>query len=997
MTMVSSFRQADDSLPRVDYGEMLDRIVEAIANQPGLFRVSDDSERLLVNVEAIAHQIAHQNLTDPILGVDWRVRAATLNFSDSCAAQFPDKIRAIRQALLEQLQSSLNAKNLETSTFLSSLLQDFSTFQNSQPSLDLSYPFTPYTELQKQRLQIQSPGSIKFHKLTITVDSTDALNRNLPEELRRYIYEQLHAETDEQQDELEDMLRDLIADKDSDLDRLKRLVDTEVLGQLKKAAKIQYLEYLEENINAKKHREVVYLRDLIRRLKALNDYIADPNKADAEYEVSYQGKTVNFRQLFSRAEALDILPVIPIIEGYLGETTDPLHNRRQFIFGLKLKLNGPVQNQGSKNAFDYYCSLLDLEQEENQASAQTKYGLEKILKVTFLYFFVFASDCNPEAEGYNYSDELQYDPVSRFEANILGTLQGNNNQEKVGLLRGIRKGLEKFKVKDKVERLVKLVKHTLTRERVIPSSEHCIHVGVRKTLLETDVDRILNRLTLFKDVLRKNQKESLQYLSVGEATVNPDILCQLPVKIKIEDIRYAETSDRQSFSMSYDLDNLQSFPVLLTPKKCLTDGVYKKHYETLQSRKLVLFHIDTVKNEKLDDRQAFLYRFTFTLLFYIVVQQLASYLPNPENLFIPIVRFHLTNKNNSSPLEEFILNLSVTVSHLLNEEKILANFQGFDITSNNIHKTRNGLSSLYSRLPKVFSFDKLEETPKLDKLAIIVVSSRETDAQYQTDKSQHLSNLMGEVVSVTRREDARIEINCLSTFSDSYLRSEIFDNPLVIRDKITELYQQGYRHFVYIAKAPYTSSLNMTVEEDRLFFMSRSLIRRLRNNNPDILIYPMFFDKYYVRSSMNLTPKSLYVQDIRELTQLVDDPSQQAVVFFNLFNGLKVGNTDERFYNGVISYATLLNTYKGILDNEVIYQGLLHEGELKHDILQYLTLFHFSRYEATRNISLKLDPYQNIIGDYSVGKLSLFKHMNGKSEFNSLAFLTEAKKALRVD
>lgn len=994
MSMVSSFRHADESLPKVDYRDILDRIVQAIANQRGLFRVSDDLGRLLVNVEAIAHSIAHQNLTDPILGGDWRVRAATINFSPSCAEQFPDQIRAIRQALLVQLESSLREKNLETRAFLSSLLQDFSTFQNSQPSLDLSYPFKPYTGLQKERLHIESPGSIKFHKLTITVDRTDTLNRNLPEELRRYIHEQLATQTNEQESDLEDVLTDLIQDDNSDLDRLKRLMDTEVLGQLKKEAKIQYLEYLEQNINATRHPEVVYLRDLIRRLKALNDYIADPNKADADYEVTYQGKTVNFRQLFSRAEALDILPVIPIIEGYLGETTDPLKNRRQFIFGLKLKLNGPVQNQGSESAFDYYCSLLDLDREENQAVARSQYGLEKILKVAFLYFFVFASDCDPEAEGYNYNDELQYDPVSRFDNNILGRLQGDNDGAKVSLLRGIRRGLEQFKAKEKVKRLVELVKDILNQRRVLPPDEHCIHVGVRKTLLETNVEEILQRLTLFKEVLRRNPKESLQYLSVGEATVNPDIFCQLPVSIKIEDIRYAETSDRQTFSMSYNLGSLQSFPVLLTPKKCLTDRGYKKHYETLQSRKLVLFHIDTVKNERLDNQQAFLYRFTFTLLFYIVVQQLAHYLPNPENLFIPIVRFHLTNKNNSSPLEEFILNLSVTVSHLLNEDKILANFQGFDITSNNIHKTRNGLSSLYSRLPKVFSFDNPEETPKLEKLAIIVVSSRESDAHYQTDKDRHLSNLMGEVVSVTRREDARIEINCLSTFSDSYPRSQMFKNPLVLRDKIAELYQQGYRHFVYIAKAPYTSSLNMTVEEDRLFFMSRSLIHCLRDNNPEILIYPMFFDKYYVRSSMSLKPKSLYVQDIRELTQLVDDPSQQSVVFFNLFNGLKVGNTDDRFYNGVISYATLLNTYKGILENEVMYQGLLHEGDLKHDILQYLTLFHFSRYEATRNISLKLDPYQNIIGDYSVGKLSLFKHINGKSDFNSLAFLTEVKKAL---
>ncbi|OJJ25081.1 hypothetical protein BI308_13595 [Roseofilum reptotaenium AO1-A] len=994
--MVSSFRQADDSLPRVDYGEMLDRIVEAIANQPGLFRVSDDSERLLVNVEAIAHRIAQQNLDDPILGSDRGIRAATLNSSPSCAAQFPDKIRNIRQALLEQLQSSLRAKNLETSAFLSSLVQDFSTFQNSQPSLDLSYPFTAYTGLQKERLQIQSPGSIKFHKLTITVDRTDTLNRNLPEELRRYIQEHLDTETDEQQADLEDVLTDLIQDehKDSDINLIKRLMDTEVLGQLKKEAKIQYLEYLEQNINADRHPEVVYLQDLIRRLKALNDYIADPQRSDADYEVTYQGTPVNFRQLFSRAEAFDILPVIPIIEGYLGETTDPRRNRRQFIFGLKLKLNGPVQNQGSASAFDYYCSLLDLDREENQAVARSPYGLQKILKVAFLYFFVFASDCDPEAEGYNHNNELHYDPVSRFEAKILPTLQGDNDEAKVSLLRGIRRGLDKLKAREKVNRLVKLVKHTLTREMVIPPSEHCIHVGVRKTLLETDVDTIFGRQTLFREALKGNPKQCLQYLSVGEATVNPEILCQLPVSIKIEDIRYSETSDRQTFSMSYKLDHLQSFPVLLMPKQGLTDKVHKKHYETLQRRKLVLFHIDTAQNEQLDDQQAFLYRFTFSLLFYIVVQQLARYLPNRKNLFIPIVRFHLTNKNNSSALEEFILNLSVTVSHLLNEEEILANFQGFDITSNNIHKTRNGLSSLYSRLPKVFSFDQLEETPQLEKLAIIVVSSRESDAHYQTDKDRHLSNLMGEVVSVTRREDARIEINCLSTFSDSYLRSEMFNTPLVLRDKIVELYQRGYRHFVYIAKAPYTSSLNITAEEDRLFFMSRSLIRCLVENNPDIKIYPMFFDKYYVRSSMSLKPKSLYVQDIRELTQLVDDPSQQSVVFFNLFNGLKVGKKDERFYNGVISYATLLNTYKGILDNEVIYQGLLHEGDLKHDILQYLTLFHFSRYEAMSKISLKLDPYQNIIGDYSVGKLSLFKHMNGKSDFNSLAFLTEVKKAL---
>lgn len=141
-----------------------------------------------------------------------------------------------------------------------------------------------------------------------------------------------------------------------------------------------------------------------------------------------------------------------------------------------------------------------------------------------------------------------------------------------------------------------------------------------------------------------------------------------------------------------------------------------------------------------------------------------------------------------------------------------------------------------------------------------------------------------------------------------------------------------------------------------------------------------------------------------ELTNLMEDPSQQVVVFFNLFNGIKVPSSEERFYNGVISYATLLNIYQGLLDDQEIRRGLIDDrgsnGEsnsLKSDILQYLTLFHFSRYEKDKSVSLKLDPYENIIGDDSVGKLSVFQHMRTSVSFNSLAFLTEVRGALNVN
>ncbi|EAZ92952.1 hypothetical protein [Crocosphaera chwakensis] len=119
------------------------------------------------------------------------------------------------------------------------------------------------------------------------------------------------------------------------------------------------------------------------------------------------------------------------------------------------------------------------------------------------------------------------------------------------------------------------------------------------------------------------------------------------------------------------------------------------------------------------------------------------------------------------------------------------------------------------------------------------------------------------------------------------------------------------------------------------------------------------------------------------------------MVFFNLFNGITVGNDKSKSYNGVISYTTLLNIYNDTGHEKSIYQGLINNTKLKQDILNYLALFHFSRYEAaSKMINLKLDPYQNLIGDNSVAALSMLKHSNRNIDFNSLAFLTEVRRFL---
>ena len=398
--------------------------------------------------------------------------------------------------------------------------------------------------------------------------------------------------------------------------------------------------------------------------------------------------------------------------------------------------------------------------------------------------------------------------------------------------------------------------------------------------------------------------------------------------------------------------------------------------------------------------EAFLYRVTFSLVLYICFWWLLE-LVEPE-IFVPIMRLHLGSAQDSSQAEVFMRSLSKILSHLLSD-KHQSNAQGLKVTrSPENYRVNNALSSLYSVLPKVFQFSDYQ--PQLEKLAIIVVSSKESDASWRGDRK--LSTLLGEAIGIQRVANGSIRLEPLHSFCANCEHEQMFQRPVAIVDAVAKLYDEGFRHLLYIAKTPYSSTLNLTQkdEDDSLFFMSRPVIQALKEGRSDIKIYPVFYDKYYVVASKK-TEMSMYVQDTRELTNLVADSSKQVVVFFNLFNGIKVGSEDNRFYNGVISYATLLGDfYEGVLDDQDINMGLIYDSNgnsLKMDILQYLTLFHFSRYEAEarrgRNINLKLDPYENIISDNdAVGKLAIFPHSTKNVEFNLLAFLTEARRALNV-
>jgi hypothetical protein len=995
----------DSDLVPVDYGDLLDKILDVLqGNNP--FSVSDDKRRLLIDIDAVANQIAISQVLPPLGSFEPQARSATVNFPAEVETRFGIQIRQIREHLRQHLASVVGGDGIEN--FVASLIEPLESpsFQGNGTDLGFKYDFAKSSPtLAKKKLTFQRPNTVgttsilKLHKLTITVRDSDIFQQELKEGLQNYINENAESESDKQ--ELRDRLDEMVQNENSDFHKLLKLVDKETLGKLNKEAKITYLEYLLENIRNSSTDSLgsVYLEDLIRRIRLLEAYISDRTKDDGYYNVNYAGVTVNYRDMFSRAEVLDALPIIPIVAGYLGETTDSHLNERKYIFGLKLKFGNEVQARGGEPVFDYNLNLLNPESDEHKAELADNYTSEtfirKVLKIALLYYFVFASLSNPLAPDYNPESELTYDPRQSFESAVIPVLQGSDEQAKQRIFRGIKKGLSAYHIEVKIDRLKQLLKNFLDRQTILPARTEPRHISIKRGILE-DIDNALTTGRFFTDVLQQNPKQSLQYIAVEQSSINETAICQLPVNITIEDVRYFPTDEFQNFSIEYNIKDIDTLPVLSVPESLM--NVYNSSFS--KKYKLLLFRYN---NKRLDSKDglkpdaAFVYKFCVSLLSYICLQILLH--NQKKNLFIPMVRLHEGDHNNPSPSEKFMANVSKTLSHLFSE-KYRSTSQGFRVKQKpNGYSIRNGLSSLYSILPKKFKFRNVPLSPELDNLAIIVVSSCESDARKgNSDRFQRKTCLLGEVAGIKRLSEDTIQVGMLKTLSENYSVQHLYSQPSILEDTVNQLYKYGYRNFLYIAQAPYTSTLHITQtdEDEELFFMSKSLIKTLKGEREDIRIYPVFFDKYYVRSPKQHKGESFYIQDTTELESLSKDPSQQAVMFFNLFNGIKVEQGEKNFYNGVISYSTLLNIYEGILDDQDIRQGLMYDGEIKDTLLHYLTIFHFSRYEARQQISLKLDPYAHIIGDDSVGTLSVFSHGGGSADFNSLAFLNKVREVLSV-
>lgn len=1042
--MKSDMHESDSSLVALDYNPYL-KLLQEIVQQTSLFAVSP--QVLRIESAALAHQMAEQakaregtrEALPELFRYTIGTRVATIHLAggDQALHAMGKHIETLHALIRTQLTTSITASTLPPGSpdaCVSGLLRPLSQFHRPVPQ-GLSYPFLTKQALSKRRVHIHSQTSrppaadlrYRGHKVTITLGQTNRFEDDLIDGL--CLLAQSIGASPNDVTEIRSVLQQSKQDPGSEIARLRKIVKEETLGKIKGEACWQFWDGVIEDM-ARTHARLqsvppeeqaglIELQRQLRMLTRFRTFLGDASKPDSLFQVTYMDEPFDVRTIFGRSiSSYGVLPLIPEIAGTLGEVQDLTKDEQIFAYGIRFKLNGAVGKIPS--AFQYYAALLDPEHTDHQVRLENPftrpYFAEEVIRIAVLYFVLFGLDDDGQFEG----------RLERF----LGHLAGDDAPTKRKMLQQLSQRLLRRTTREEkrpqievpVEQAKKALRSYFSHASVGPTIDPFSgYLILQNGMLRINRDRMVVQKRFFHPELFTNEeqrKKALRYITVQDAIPQQNAFYALPLRIAFAPIYLSDSASDQpeKAEMLYAIDDWMMLPVLFVPDDEKSRRLVERAYARDQ-RILVTYQEQTgFAANSLDTA---IYRWAFLLLTYLCLEVLwehllAHLLRQHKRLFFPMIRIHQQEQETEQPSNRYpnegtvLRGMTKTLAHLFSCERVtLSNAQGFTHGAflDEAYKLGNGLSSLYHVLPRVIT--RPSSTPnELDKLAIIVISSRQSD--WHSNSAYQEMCVYGEIIGCTRLPDGKLRVEQLSTFVNTDNSTDLYRTPGTLLDQVRRCSNAGYKHIFYMAKAPYTSHVHLTSQEDgdELYFMSPKLIGGVLEAYPEVKLYPMFCDRYYVAKVNSTAMKeSLYVDDTKELRILFTDPSKSTVVFFNVMNGIHVsqgkqGNREKSFYHGVVSYATLINMYANPLYDQAIRNNLLDEsqpGSLRKDMLDYLAYVHGVRYERREKegVQLKLDPYEAIIGVESVGARAIIPGINPVVQTNMLAFLTLVRGRLR--
>ncbi|RAQ98418.1 hypothetical protein A4R35_22950 [Thermogemmatispora tikiterensis] len=1097
---MSTLHQREHHLAAVNYGPLFEAIGQQLKRLQQENRLVGtilrvEEQRLSLNLDEIALAVAREahRLANPVENVHG-TRYASVHFADDKGrSQFS---RDLEQHILHPLQQALSEvcrlRGQTPEQLVSSFFQPLQAFaaQSKQKGNYLCYPLSKSAIVRRRQLHFQrQPGTtdqtrLKGHKLTIDVQGIGELRKELIEGIKAHLktYQETGQADAEELKEAETQLEQPTSQAAERINILCGTITDEGLARIQRTARLHYLTYIRQSLisdsraSDQERRAERLLQTLSERLRQLEAYIQ--RYPDSHYIVSYgQSERLNLRDLFSRADAFDPLPIFGEVAGQLGEIINEQQGVKRFIHGLRLKLNGKVHVHGGKGeeSFKFHLALLQPDKpsfDERRQEAESNGTLEafytRIVRVAVLYFFAF-----------KHWEDPSYQPEADFEQELLPVLRAGTQEEKEAALRRLAEELEPEqstgaqKTSKKTSELLQDVRTALVASLKKPAHQSRPYradlvISLSAGILSKDPEQLFIQHHFFSDDLsfqEDHRRELLKYISIEEASISSNVLCKLAVSLQIEPLYFLSKEHGSeetigSYAMSYELGHLQALPVILLPIEAdkQKQAECKKLFQQCFGgfKHIALGYGYHHQGLAVRSEAAFVYRFTYLLLAYLFIKLVVDSATaiEPARRFIPLICIHIKKEEAGQEHyddESVLHGITKVLEHLLGADYPTSS-QGMHLETlkeegKNVYLLRSALCSLYSNLPHRFkpqseqtnsgraaarqaarqparvtsahrsaalqpapaaATDADQSQPaRLDKVAILVVSSRKCD--YTTQARDHyLAVIYGEVLGLERQGNELL-LRRLRTFADNHPSESMHTRPDIIIEQARYCAQQGYRHLLYVAHAPYSRTLGLTKGGAReLFFMSQDVIQAMREVASDFRVYPIFCDLYYVldlkASSARHDQESLYIDELRELADVVNDPSKRTVMFLNLYNGYYIPSgspeAQERVYNGIMAYSTVTHVYDQDPSYEqYIWSDLLapdQPGTIKHGLIEAITLLHFMRFERPSSPMMKLDPYKRTIGDRSTGAQAIIPHMKGQQRFNMLACLTHVRSVLRT-
>ncbi len=438
------------------------------------------------------------------------------------------------------------------------------------------YSLSKEYTLEKKRLHVQpqKPDGtpwLKAHKLTLTVQKIDGFAQQITQGICELLVQKRCDEEDIE--EVREVLKDEAKQQQSNLGQLQEILVKESVARIQRDAKVRYLRYLLKGIEEWKKRSIEgrkqgpqrakdtqaihFFTLLIDRLEMLDSYIRQTEKDTGYYQVTYQRQTFNYRDLFARADALNALPIIPEIDGFLGESTDKERREKTFVSGIKMKLNGGVHVHGGegRSVFKYNVALLNPESAEykkREQAARSMQGLwEKILRTALLYCFVFC-----------YMDDANFRPEEFFEKHILPVLREGTEEQKIAVLKKLQQKVDTETVAENIDAMRNFLFNFLIQSSIGPARyEETLALKLDRSILVKDVNQMILQNIFFQETFdTKNGRAALKYMSVKKDSPDNQALCTLPLKWFSSQSTIIQQKTAETYSMTYEPGGIQALP-----------------------------------------------------------------------------------------------------------------------------------------------------------------------------------------------------------------------------------------------------------------------------------------------------------------------------------------------------------------------------------------------------------------------------------------------------